>query len=198
MNKLLVAALISIISLPTLSTAKGMQGGRGTTSTLDAQEIAQARFMREEEKLARDVYRVLFATWGSSVFSSISTSEQSHMNAMERLLDRNGIADPVTSDDTGDFTDTELQTWYGVLVDLGSVSLEEAIRVGITIEETDIIDIQAAIDNTDQADFVMTYENLLEGSRNHLRAFITQLESLGLSYVPELLTLEQAYEIVGR
>ena len=42
--------------------------------------------MLEEERLARDVYDYLFAKWGLRQFENISTSEQSHMDAVENLL----------------------------------------------------------------------------------------------------------------
>ena len=199
MKKLLVLLLIAGVATPTLLMAKGPKGGgknSATTTTLDSQEIADAQWMREEEKLARDVYREMFALWGNAVFSNISSSEQSHMDAMGKLLARNNIADPVTSDDTGVFTNPDLQAWYDELVERGSQSLTEAIEVGITIEESDMVDIQAAIDNTDESDNEKTYENLLKGSRNHLRAYVKQLESLGLVYEPELLTVEEANAIV--
>ena len=100
MKKLLVLLLIAVVATPTLLMAKGPKGGgknSATTTTLDSQEIADAQWMREEEKLARDVYREMFALWGNAVFSNISSSEQSHMDAMGKLLARNNIADPVTS-----------------------------------------------------------------------------------------------------
>lgn len=201
MKKMLVLLLISTVAVPSLLLAKGPRGGGkdaavSTTSTLDEQEIIDATWMREEEKLARDVYREMFALWGNPVFSNISTSEQSHLDAMGELVDRNGIDDPVKTDDTGVFTNPDLQQWYYELIDRGSKSLVEAIKVGITIEESDMQDIQAAIDNTDEADIKKTYENLIRGSRNHLRAYVNQLESLGLIYEPELLTAEEAYAIV--
>jgi len=202
MKKLLILFLITMIATPTLLLAKGPKGGRGSTATSDTQttlstqEVADAQWMREEEKLARDVYREMFAFWGNSVFSTISTSEQSHMDAMGKLLARNDIDDPVVSDDTGAFTNPELQAWYNELVDRGSKSEIEAIKVGILIEESDMTDIQDAINNTDESDIINTYENLLKGSRNHLRAFVGQLESKGEIYEPQLLTEEEAFAIV--
>ena len=200
MKKILVLLLISMIAVPSLLLAKGPKGGRGVAasgaSTLDAQEIEDAQWMREEEKLARDVYRIMFALHGDPVFSNISTSEQSHMDAMEKLVDRHNIDDPVVSDVTGVFTNPELQSWYDTLIDRGSESLVEACKVGILIEETDMLDIQAAIDNTDESDIENTYENLLKGSRNHLRAYVGKLERLGLVYEPVLLTGEEADAIL--
>ena len=57
------------------------------------------------------------------------------------------------------------------LVARGSTSLDEAIQVGILIEEKDITDLSAAITAEDEADVVSVLERLLPGSENHLRSF---------------------------
>ena len=44
-------------------------------------------FMREEEKLARDIYISFYKTYGLRIFNNISKSEQQHMNAIKVLLD---------------------------------------------------------------------------------------------------------------
>ncbi|MBA1330326.1 ferritin, partial [Candidatus Endoriftia persephone str. Guaymas] len=36
-------------------------------------------------------------------------------------------------------------------------------------------------------DLTQTYENLIRGSRNHLRAFVRQIESLGVPYTAQAL-----------
>jgi len=54
-------------------------------------------------------------------------------------------------------------------------SLQPApIQVGIFIEETDIADLQKAISESKHDDLDRAYENLLQGSYNHLQAFIAQ------------------------
>jgi hypothetical protein len=190
----LAAVLLSaaVVLSPAISVAKG---GRAQT-TLDAQEIATAQFMREEEKLARDVYRVMFQVWGNPIFSNIAASEQAHMDAMANLLENNGIEDPVDSNKVGEFTDQSLAEMFDELTERGEISLEEALHVGALIEEVDILDIRHAIDETDERDFVEVYESLLKGSRNHLRAFVSQLENLGVVYEPQLLTPEELSNIV--
>ncbi len=50
--------------------------------------------MREEEKVARDVYKELYKVWGLTIFSNIASSEQKHMDAIKTLLDRYGLEDP--------------------------------------------------------------------------------------------------------
>ena len=52
--------------------------------------------IREEEKLARDVYITLGEQWGLPIFASIAESEQRHMDAFGRLIDKYGLEDPVT------------------------------------------------------------------------------------------------------
>ena len=181
-----------------VSTAQAAGPNRApiTTTTLDAGEIETARFMREEEKLARDVYRAMFLVWGQRIFSNIAQSEQTHMDAMARLLAQYGIPDPVTSDAVGDFQDPGLADWFVTLTDTGTRSLEDALRVGALIEETDIRDIQEAIDATDETAMQAGYQHLLRGSRNHLRAYVGQLERLGVVYEPQVLSLAELSEIV--
>ena len=65
--------------------------------------------MREEEKLARDVYLELYDTWGQQIFKNIAESEQSHTNAIKTLLERYDITDPVTDDSRGIFQNSVLQ-----------------------------------------------------------------------------------------
>lgn len=48
--------------------------------TLDQQEKDAILYMREEEKLARDVYEFLYAKWNVNTFGNIRRSEQTHMD----------------------------------------------------------------------------------------------------------------------
>ena len=51
--------------------------------------------MREEEKLAQDVYLTLYDTWGKNIFQNIAQSEATHTDAVANLLKQFGIDDPV-------------------------------------------------------------------------------------------------------
>lgn len=151
-------------------------------------EIEGLQFMREEEKLARDVYLTLDEQWKLRVFQNISRAEQTHMDAIATLLDRYGIEDPAAGNGIGDFTDPELQALYDQLVTTGSQSMTDALRVGIAIEEIDILDLEERIGLTDEADLIQVYASLLQGSRNHLRAFVPNLErKTGETYQPQYL-----------
>ena len=100
-------------------------------SDLSPEEAAALLFMREEEKLARDVYNTLYEIWGQPTFTNIAASEQAHMDEIKLLLDRYSLADPAL--EPGSFTDPSLQALYDQLVAQGSVSLAEALKVGASI-----------------------------------------------------------------
>ena len=156
--------------------------------SLSEAELAGLLYMREEEKLARDVYSTLYDTWGITIFTNIAQSEQTHTEAMRDLLVKYDIADPVADDTVGVFTNAELQQLYNDLVAKGTMSLEDALTVGVMIEELDIRDLQVEIDSTDNADIALVYENLLRGSRNHLRSFMSQLTNRGGDYEPQFIS----------
>lgn len=162
------------------------------TAVLDESEMDDLLFIREEEKLARDVYRVLYAEWGNLVFAAIAESEQAHMDAMANLLDFYGVDDSVTSDEVGAFTSDDIRDLFEELTERGSFSKAEALSVGAFIEEYDILDLWAASDATDEERIKRVYQNLYEGSYNHLDAFVYNYESLtGGEYTPQLLTEDQ-------
>ena len=147
---------------------------------LDDTIAADLVFVREEEKLARDVYLTLDAIYapdGVNIFFNIASSEQKHMDAVKNLLDKYGIVDPVTDDAIGVFTDQVLQDMYDELVALGELSLVDALNVGILIEEYDIADLQECIAlGVLPTDVARVYANLLAGSYNHLEAFTKVLD----------------------
>lgn len=201
LNKFLVmffAALLMVAGAPSMMASPG-GGGHGNNGggghgnnggggdhnlvPLSQDEIDGLLFMREEEKVARDSYITLGGEWGLVVFDNIASSEQSHMDAMKKLIDKYGLPDPVIPG-IGKFTNEELQHLYDYLMLWGKESLMDSLNVGALIEETDMIDIQYAIDQTNHDDIISTYESLMCGSRNHLRAFVRQIEANGGVYDP--------------
>jgi hypothetical protein len=163
-------------------------------SDLNAEEAAALLFMREEEKLARDVYNQLFTLWGIPTFQSIASSEQTHMDQIKLLMDRYALADPAL--DLGQFTDANLQALYDQLMAQGSLSIADAIKVGATIEEVDIVDLQTRFTQTDNADIQLVYNNLMKGSFNHLQAFANVLtQQTGETYQPQYLSADQ-YQVI--
>jgi hypothetical protein len=148
------------------------------SSQLSEEEIHWLTYMREEEKLARDIYILLYDQWDVLIFKNIAASEQKHMDAIERLLEKYGISDPVTDENiSGNFTVSEFNTLYDNLKTRGLSSLDEAYRVGVNIEELDIEDlVKAVAASGEHPDLIRVYTNLLEGSNNHLDAFNSYLD----------------------
>lgn len=156
--------------------------------SLNPAEITSLSFMREEEKLARDVYITLFNKWGVNIFTNISASEQTHMDAILMLLNKYGLTDPAGTNAVGVFNNTTLQNLYNQLVTQGNISVLEAYKVGATIEDLDIFDLQNALINIDNQDIRLVYDMLTKGSRNHLRAFYKNILNAGGTYTPQFIT----------
>lgn len=168
------------------------RGGRGdptpVTVPLSTVEAADLTFMRQEEKLARDVYLQLGDLWNIAPFDNIAASEQRHMDTMLGLLQTYRLPDPVVGFAIGEFLDPALQRLHDDLLALGDASAIGALQVGGLIEEVDMRDIVAAIERSQHTDIDNAYLNLLCGSRNHLRAFAGQIElRTGLPYEAQLL-----------
>ena len=150
-------------------------------------EKAGLLYMREEEKLAHDVYANFYSLYQTQNFQNISQNELTHSDAVKVLIDRYGLPDPA-SNEPGVFTNPDLLALYLELLSSGSQSLEDALKVGAAIEEIDILDLQAYMAGTDNADIQLVYESLLKGSGNHLRAFVAKLQKeTGENYKPQYL-----------
>ena len=147
-------------------------------------EIDSLLYMREEEKLAHDVYVALYQEWGMPVFDNIARAESQHMDAVLQELTARGIADPVAGYEPGTFANADLQALYNELVAQGSESVVAALTVGATIEDLDIADLQEALAGTSADSTRWVFENLMSGSENHLRAFVRNLTRYGETYTP--------------
>ena len=185
-NPVVVEAVDATENSPIHSTSQ-----EAVETGLTESEIEGLVFMREEEKLAGDVYRYFYDLYGNSVFQNIASSEDAHTEAMLTLLNLYGIPDPFNIE-AGVFQNADLQALYDQLTAQGSQSLRDALLVGAAIEEIDILDLEKHIAGTDQADIIVTYENLLSGSENHLLAFVRVLGNQNSeSYAPQYLSQEQ-------
>lgn len=162
---------------------------------LSAQEAEALLYMREEEKLAHDVYVTLYDLWGVRTFQNIAASEQAHTDSVKALLDRYGLDDPATAQ-VGVFTNSDLQALYDQLIARGNQSIAEALKVGAAIEEIDILDLESRLSQSENADIQQVFNNLLNGSKNHLRAFTSALQAqTGETYQPQYLSAE-AYQTI--
>lgn len=153
--------------------------------------------MREEEKLARDVYTTLGEQWGVPVFTNIARSEQTHTDAIKTLLERYGVDDPVNDDTVGAFSLADIKKLYEDLVAQGSTSRSDALVVGATIEDLDIADLDKAMAETSASDINTVYANLQKGSRNHMRAFVKNITAQGGSYTPQYISAEAYQSIIS-
>lgn len=152
---------------------------------LTAADKAALLFMLEEEKLARDTYIYLNNLWSINQFANIKNSEQTHMNAIANLLTKNEIAYTVLPE--GKFENEDLQKLYNQFVIDGKVDKINAFKIGATIEDLDIVDLQKLMDATQNTDITSIFKSLQCGSRNHLRSFIKGLENVGGNYAPQFL-----------
>jgi hypothetical protein len=179
----------SIMLLPALAlaavqpaSAQQRYRGNGPGCCLSApavpanpEEAKSLAHMREEEKLARDVYRLFYQKWNLAIFNNISLSEDRHFEAVGKLLARYGVPDPAENRLPGEYSDPDLQALYAELTVKGSASVHAALEVGVLIEELDIKDLETALTQTGKFDIKRVYTNLLNGSFNHLEAFETVL-----------------------
>ena len=143
------------------------------SATLSADEAKWLLYMREEEKLARDVYNEL-QIYGLKIFGNIALSEQRHFDSIGTLISRYGLTDP--AQEPGVFLNGDIQQLYNILIAKGKLSLKDALEVGVSIEETDIDDLEKAMSATYKRDIDNVYANLMAGSYNHLASFESNLE----------------------
>lgn len=161
---------------------------------LSQAEINNLKFLREEEKLARDVYLYSYDKYQLMIFDNISQSEQRHMNSMLNLLNKYVIPDSASTE-IGVFNNPDLQKLYNSLTKQADISSVEALKAGATIEDLDINDINDFTVNTTKPDLLNVYGNLNCGSKNHIRAFTRWLENNEVTFAPQYLSIEE-YNVI--
>ncbi len=164
-------------------------------SIVTKDEVTDLTILREEEKLARDVYLYAYDVYGLKIFKNISGSEQKHMDKVFLLLNKFGIPDPATAE-KGVFHNTELQKLYNDLTAKVDLSLVDALLVGATIEDLDIFDINEFEKRTTNPILLNVYSKLKCGSKNHMRAFTKQLKKKKITYEPQYISNKLYKEII--
>lgn len=160
---------------------------------------ADLQYLREEEKLARDVYLFAAAQYPQAqIFQNIAASEQKHMDKTLTLLNLYGLSDPAANQAEGVFTNQFLSNLYDELTAKAAISISDALWVGATIEDLDIYDI-SEMEKSEQlsAEMLALYSQLSCGSRNHLRAFTSQLALHELMYEPQYISIEVYQNILN-
>lgn len=168
-------------------------------STLTQAEQDMLLKMREEEKLARDVYLTLGQKFPSigQILANIPKSEQKYTDTVKLVLDKYNLTDPITDDTVGVFKDQAFAKLYQDLVAKGSVSEIEALKVGATIEDLDISDLNSDLSQTTNPDIVSAFEKLRNGSYNHLRSFMNKITALGQTYTPQYISETEFQNILS-
>jgi len=182
-----------------LAMALSANGYSQMLDTLSQKEIQGIVYMREEEKLARDIYDSLYAKWKVNPFGNIRKSEQVHMDRVEELIEYYKLKDPLTESkgNPGVFLNNSLQKYYSELINSGNQSLIEALKVGAKIEELDISDLNSYLAGTNNENISETYSYLKMASENHLRAFVRRLRQYGINYSPVILNSREFQTIIN-
>lgn len=198
LGALAALGLVSLgVGAPAQARSEHTSAAKTTAKTGTGSDPAASdlQFLREEEKLARDVYITLHKRWNIQAFDNISGAEQRHMDRLKRLMDARKIVDPVVNDKVGAFTNQALAKLFTELTARGGKSQTEALTVGALVEELDIYDIQTMRSRTKDRDVLQTYDVLECGSRNHLRAFSRLLGARSVTYKPVHLS-QTAYDAI--
>ncbi|WP_239141378.1 DUF2202 domain-containing protein [Actinoplanes campanulatus] len=127
--------------------------------------------MAQEEKVAHDLYTALAGKYDAVVFDRIAASEARHLTVVRTLLSRYGVADPTAGKAAGQFSDPAVQASYDALLAQGKAGQAAALRVGVTVEQTDIADLTAALEGLSAPDVTQVYTQLRMASQHHLAAF---------------------------
>lgn len=165
-----------------------------TTPLTDSDKNALL-FMLEEEKLARDTYTFLGEKWSINQFNNIKSSEQSHMDAIAQLLTSYGIQYTILP--AGQFADSALLNFYNQFITNGSISSANALQIGATIEDLDILDLEEYTALSTNETVINVFNSLECGSRNHLRSFVSAIVSAGGSYSPQFISQDYYNEIIS-
>ena len=223
-----IGAWLALLLPLSIGAAGQGRADLGNKSMLDAGEETHLIFMRQEEKLARDVY-LTFAEWYPhlSVFNTIATiSEQTHTDTMREKLAQFNVPDPEPDADvlpemigvfTGEPSGTFFNETYRELTKEGSLSELNALYGGAFIEELDMHDIvlcphiivemdngigdgECGLEYTDETALINSLSSLLDGSESHLRAYVGQIEAvIGVgNYQAQYLSQEEVDAILGR
>ncbi len=206
-SRLLVTSAFAALAFTPAIMSQGGGGGHGGSKlvqyikslpveSISAAERAELIKMRQEEKLARDIYQVFFFVYQQPIFNNIAKAEQSHMNLVKMMLDKYKIPDPITSNAWGVYQDPAFNKLFVQLAGIGLASRTHALAVGAYIEDLDIDDLNKAIKLTNNRDMNTIWQNLNRGSRNHMRSFYGQLTKLGLYYPGVLLPASEIQKIV--
>ncbi len=175
----LTAAIMVTSAVASGNSNRGSDARSVSTSTELTQEQKDTLlFIYQEEKVARDAYITLGNLYpDQSTFANIQLSEQEHIDSAQVLCEKYGVdISNVDETNVGEYVVPVLQELYDTLVEMGSKSELDGLKVGEYIEITDIDDLEHAEIGM-PADVVNVFENLKAGSYSHLDAFRAAIEA---------------------
>jgi len=166
-----------------------------STADLTADEIEFIYAVREDEKVARDLYFSFFGTFGLKPFENIGKAEDNHIKATEKLFDYYEIDYPALSEN-GKFENAIRQKLFDSLLLKGTPELE-AFKVMAMLEESNIVEYGEVLKTIANPNIKIVIENLARASANHFKAAIRQITALGGTYTPALMTQEQYRAVIA-
>ncbi len=185
-------------------------------STLNQDLIDSLAYMGNEERLAHDIYTVLYnyhkeeGTEIKQLINISSNSEVKHVGIVQDIVRRyninatnttnvvNPVADKnVTFEDMpiGEYDIPKIQELYDSLYAKGVASKQAALEVGCMVEVTDVDDLDKYIEQAEASnasDIVAGFNVLRDGSYNHYWAFDKGLKNMGIAQGCALLGEEWA------
>lgn len=169
-----VAISVALLGGGGIATAQAQEAAdaspSGSAASADLATVLQ--LAREEERLARELYKVLADTYNGAVpFSRITLSEQRHYEAIGVLLQRHHVTDPSVGKSAGKYADPALQTNYNTWLTQGKDSLYKAYEVGVAVEKADIADLKSSINTVTDAPVRQVLTHLLNAPQHHLTAY---------------------------
>lgn len=163
------------------------------TQAFSDEERNNIKKISDDEYLAYATYKYICDKYDIDIFNNIAKSELTHYNTIFNLIKN----DPESQNKFNDmFIFAETQSLYDTLTAQADISVLEALKVGLKIEELDIKDLETIKNTTTNSELNNIYNNLQKGSRNHLRSLYKVLSRYGESYTPEHLTQDELNSII--
>lgn len=177
--------IVTAMTTAAIAVPMTLAATSANAATLSPQTEEMLQYMVAEEKLAHDVYTVLGATYDVPTFDNIANAEARHQSRVKALLATYGVSDPTVGDAVGEFDDASLQALYDRLVTEGKASITAAANAGITVEKTDIADLDTALATNPPADIARVLQALRSGSERHLAAFTRLKADPAATHTPD-------------
>jgi len=220
MRTILVAVVMMMLNGVVATSAAAADD---SAAVLDFNEQTHLVFTCEEEKLARDVYRVLGRRFPEiGAFAEMEASKEHSRCAVLDLMRKYRVSVPRVNDNVGVFSwgiyGRYFTEKYLAFTSQGSGSPLDALYVAAFMEELNILDINDCpkvivdISNgineaaacgrnyTRNPDVLQIYDSMLEESRKHLRLLVNDIElQIGTGkYQAQLLQQETLDDILAR